>query len=142
MDEAAAEALAPACHRFRDASYERLCAALALIFGAESMIVFRDVLGVDPDTARAVKSWAMRALVRAALEESAAAVPRSAETGVDANRAPACPEELWGTPPRVAPGNCRAREDKCTSNCSIRLMRPVKNLRHSNYFGEVGRGKR
>jgi hypothetical protein len=34
------------------------------------MIVFRDVLGVDPDTARTVKSWAVRALVRAALQDS------------------------------------------------------------------------
>lgn len=63
-------ALAPARGRFRKASYARLSAALAMIFGSESMIVFRDVLRVDEKTARAVKSWAARALVRAALEES------------------------------------------------------------------------
>jgi AcrR family transcriptional regulator len=63
-------ALAPAKRRFRKASYERLTAALALIFGSESMIVFRDVLQLDEKTARAVKSWAARALVRAALDES------------------------------------------------------------------------
>lgn len=63
-------ALAPARARLPEADYERLCAALALVFGAESMIVFRDVLGVDPDTARTVKSWAVRALVRAALQDS------------------------------------------------------------------------
>lgn len=63
-------ALAPARHRFPEADYERLCAALALIFGIESMIVFRDVLGIDSDTARTVKSWAVRALVRAALQDS------------------------------------------------------------------------
>ena len=45
--------------------------ALALIFGTESMIVFSDVLGVDEKTARRVKSWAARALVRAALDDSA-----------------------------------------------------------------------
>jgi AcrR family transcriptional regulator len=66
-------ALAPARARFTDAAYQRLCAALALIFGVESMIVFRDVLGLDERTARKVKSWAVRSLVRAALEESAAA---------------------------------------------------------------------
>ena len=63
-------ALAPARERLTDAQYETLCAALALIFGVESMIVFRDVLGIDEQTARNVKSWTARALVRAALEKS------------------------------------------------------------------------
>lgn len=61
-------ALATARHRFRDDEYERLRAALALIIGPESMIVFCDVLRLDKDTAREVKSWAARTLVRAALE--------------------------------------------------------------------------
>ena len=61
-------ALATSRHRFRDDDYERLCAALAMIFGPESMMVFRDVLRVDEKTARQVKSWAVRALVRAALQ--------------------------------------------------------------------------
>jgi len=61
-------ALAPARERFRRADYDRLCAALAMILGPESMIVFRDVLRVDRKTARSVKSWAVRALVRAALD--------------------------------------------------------------------------
>lgn len=63
-------ALAPARARFRKAAYARLRAALALIFGSESMIVFRDVLRLDEKEARQVKSWAVKALVRAALEES------------------------------------------------------------------------
>ena len=63
-------ALAPARHRLETSSYERLCASLALVFGTESMIVFRDVLPLDEATARDVKSWAIEALVRAALEES------------------------------------------------------------------------
>ncbi|HEX2113398.1 MAG TPA: TetR/AcrR family transcriptional regulator [Alphaproteobacteria bacterium] len=63
-------ALAPAKDQFRKASYERLKSALAVIFGSESMIVFRDVLRLDEKAARQVKSWAVRALVRAALEES------------------------------------------------------------------------
>jgi AcrR family transcriptional regulator len=65
-------ALAPARARFTDAAYTKLVAALALIFGVESMIVFRDVLGLDEQSARKVKSWAARALVKAALAESAA----------------------------------------------------------------------
>ena len=72
-------ALETSRHRFRDADYERLCAALAMIFGSESMIVFRDVLRVDAETARGVKSWAVRALVRAALQASESAAARSAE---------------------------------------------------------------
>lgn len=67
-----AAALAPARDRFNPAIYRNLCSALALIFGTESMIVFRDVLGLNEPAARAVKSWAVRALVRAALQESAA----------------------------------------------------------------------
>jgi AcrR family transcriptional regulator len=65
-------ALAPARSRFKKASYEKLRAALAMIFGSESMVVFRDVLRLDEKDARAVKSWAVRALVRAALDESRA----------------------------------------------------------------------
>ncbi|MEK0084037.1 TetR family transcriptional regulator [Benzoatithermus flavus] len=69
-------ALAPARDRLTRSSYARLCAALAMIFGPESMIVFRDVLRLDDETAREVKSWAVRALVRAALDE-----PRSESGG-------------------------------------------------------------
>ncbi len=63
-------ALATARHRLRDDEYETLRAALALIIGPEAMIVFRDVIPLDEDTARKVKSWAVRALVRVALEPS------------------------------------------------------------------------
>jgi AcrR family transcriptional regulator len=68
-------ALAPARDRITDEAYGKLCAALALVFGTESMIVFRDVLGVDENTARDVKSWAARALVRAALADSEGGEP-------------------------------------------------------------------
>lgn len=63
-------ALAPARHRFSDPVYKKLCAALALFFGTESMVIFSDVLRLDKKTARQVKSWAVRALVRTALRES------------------------------------------------------------------------
>ena len=63
-------ALAPARRRMTRAVYTNLCAALALLFGPESMIVFSDVLNLDAKAARRVKSWAARALVNAALDES------------------------------------------------------------------------
>lgn len=62
-------ALAPARDRLSDDAHEKLCASLALFFGPEAMVVFRDVLAIDPTRAREVKSWAMRALVRAALSD-------------------------------------------------------------------------
>lgn len=61
-------ALAPARTRFRDVDYDKLCYALSLVFGPEAMIVFKDVLGIDEPMARQVKSWAVRTLVRGALQ--------------------------------------------------------------------------
>lgn len=61
-------ALAPAKKEFTPANYRNLCATLALIFGTESMIVFRDVLNMDEATARKIKAWAIDALVRAAMK--------------------------------------------------------------------------
>jgi AcrR family transcriptional regulator len=66
-------ALAPARDRLTDDVYATLCAAAALVFGTESMVVLRDVLPLDSERARAVKSWALRALVRSALRDSGAA---------------------------------------------------------------------
>lgn len=65
-------ALAPAKERFSKEAYDNLRAALALVFGTESMVVFRDVLRMNERKARKVKSWAIRALVRAALRDSKA----------------------------------------------------------------------
>lgn len=68
-------ALAPSRNRLKKRSYEKLCAALALIFGTESMIVFKDVLQMDEGKAREVKSWALHALIQAAFEEPKTARP-------------------------------------------------------------------
>jgi AcrR family transcriptional regulator len=83
-------ALAPARPRFDDASYERLTAALALVFGTESMIVFRDVRPLTPERAREVKSWIIRVLVEAALAEKPP-VPRQRRTGAIAARRRSAP---------------------------------------------------
>ena len=64
-------ALDPVRDQLDKQTYENLCAAMALIFGTESMIVFRDVLQLDEADARRVKGWALTALVRTAMEESA-----------------------------------------------------------------------
>ena len=63
-------ALAPARGRFSNSAYENLRASLALVFGTEAMVIFRDVVPISESRARQVKSWAIRALVRAALQES------------------------------------------------------------------------
>lgn len=63
-------ALAPVRDQFDDVVYRKLCAALALVFGTESMVVLRDVLQMDDPAAREVESWAVRVLARAALVES------------------------------------------------------------------------
>jgi AcrR family transcriptional regulator len=47
-------ALAPVRDQLDKAAYGRLCAALALVFGTESMVVLTDVHPVSPDEARAV----------------------------------------------------------------------------------------
>ena len=63
-------ALAPHRRALSRSSYEKLTATLALVFGVESMIVCSDVLGLDAKSARRMKSWAIRALVSAARNES------------------------------------------------------------------------
>lgn len=63
-------ALAPARNRMDAAAFQRLSHALALIIGTESLIVCKDVLGIDDTEAEAVKRWAVDALVRTALGDS------------------------------------------------------------------------
>jgi len=63
-------ALAPVRSQLEKEKFEKLSAALSVFFGPEAMIVYRDVCPLNEDKARTVKSWAVRALVRAALDES------------------------------------------------------------------------
>ena len=71
------EALAPVAKELGRARYETLKAALALVIGSESVIVFNDVLHLEEREAHKVSIWAARALVRAALEEARAGPPKS-----------------------------------------------------------------
>ncbi len=59
-------ALEPARDAFAPEMLATLSRALALVVGVEAMIVFKDVLQLDDAEARAVKLWAIRALVDAA----------------------------------------------------------------------------
>ncbi len=59
-------ALEPALKDLRRADLAKLRAALALVLGTEAMVVFRDVLRMDPQEAARVKRWAIGALVDAA----------------------------------------------------------------------------
>lgn len=63
-------ALAPARATLGEARFGRLSKALAILMGTESMIVCRDVLGIDADEALALKLWAIDALLRCALAEA------------------------------------------------------------------------
>lgn len=73
-------ALAPVRAQMSQRTYRNLSASLALVFGLESMIVFQDVLNIDPASARRVKQWAIRALVQAALDECPDRRPRRARS--------------------------------------------------------------
>jgi hypothetical protein len=72
-------ALAPERNKLDRREYERLCRAPCLFFGPEAMVVFKDVLRIDEQATRDVKAWAIRALVRAALDSHARprAVPKT-----------------------------------------------------------------
>lgn len=59
-------ALAPVRDQFDPQALERLGKALALFFGIEARVVFKDVLQLDDADAREVTRWALGALVGAA----------------------------------------------------------------------------
>lgn len=61
-------ALAPASDSLEPAARKNLVAALAILIGTESFVVTHDVLGLAPTEAAEVRSWAIEALVRAALK--------------------------------------------------------------------------
>lgn len=67
-----AAAVAPLRARLGKAAFDRLTQSLSLIFGTEAFVVLKDIWSLDSDDARRVAIWAAHALVRAAVEESAA----------------------------------------------------------------------
>jgi AcrR family transcriptional regulator len=63
-------ALDPVISDLSETATQRLTSVLALIIGTESMLVFKDVLGMDSDEASDAKRWAIRTLVAAALRDA------------------------------------------------------------------------
>ena len=63
-------ALAPLSPAVDSATFAKLKAALGLVIGTETMVVFKDVLQLDEEQAKAVKRWMMRALLREATRDS------------------------------------------------------------------------
>jgi AcrR family transcriptional regulator len=63
-------ALEPVTDQFAPRELERLKAALAVLMGTESMVVFKDVLQLDDKAATEVRRWAIRALTAAARREA------------------------------------------------------------------------
>jgi AcrR family transcriptional regulator len=63
------QALEPVRDQLSPEDFDDLIAALSLVASLESMIVFRDVMPIEPDRARRVKQWAIHALVQTMLDE-------------------------------------------------------------------------
>ncbi len=73
------EALAPLAGELPAAELELLRTAISMLTGVESMVVLRDVLGLDHDAARAAGEWAVRTMVRAVLQPTSDAIPPSTD---------------------------------------------------------------
>ncbi len=71
-------ALEPLADKLAADSLLRLRHALALVFGAEALIVTRDVSRLNPDQATEVMRWAAATLIIGALTEAKAPLPSSA----------------------------------------------------------------
>lgn len=67
--DATRSALAPLAERLTKERFDRLTAAVVLVYGLEAMVVSRDALGMAETEAADVMSWAARSLIRAALTE-------------------------------------------------------------------------
>ncbi len=63
-------ALAPARERMDEKSFERLVAAMCLCVGIESLVVLRDVCGLEAEEAEEVARWAACKLLTASRDES------------------------------------------------------------------------
>src|ERR671917_764866 len=63
-------ALEPARERMDEESFERMVAAMCLCVGIESLVVLRDVCGLEAKEAEEVTRWAAFTLLRGSLDES------------------------------------------------------------------------
>jgi hypothetical protein len=65
-------ALAPMTGRLPKRSFDRLVQGLAIVFGTETIVVLKDMFGLDGPEVAQVAEWVARSLVRAALAEETA----------------------------------------------------------------------
>ena len=70
------------------AARKRLAQSLSLLFGIESIIVLKDIWGLDDAGAAEIAAWAATALVRAALAEQAASPDTSKASDRDGTMRP------------------------------------------------------
>jgi AcrR family transcriptional regulator len=69
-------ALAPLARRIPKRSFDRLVQGLAIVFGTETMVVLKDMFGLEGPQVAQVAEWVARSLVRAAIaEENGRAAP-------------------------------------------------------------------
>jgi AcrR family transcriptional regulator len=66
-------ALAPLKGELPRATFDKLSQSLSLVFGAEALVVLKDIWGLDGRQAERVALWTAQALIRAARAEAAAA---------------------------------------------------------------------
>jgi len=64
-------ALAPLSRRLPKRSFDRLVQGLAIVFGTETIIVLKDMFGLEGPQVAQVAEWVARSLVRAAIAEEA-----------------------------------------------------------------------
>lgn len=67
---ATATALEDVRDRLGEDAFQRLVMAIAMCMGIESVVVLRDICGLDEDGMRRVKTWATQALLETALREA------------------------------------------------------------------------
>jgi AcrR family transcriptional regulator len=67
-----ADALQPLRSKLGRKAFDRLAQSLSLIFGAEALIVLKDIWGLDAEQARKVAVWAADAMVCQAIAETTA----------------------------------------------------------------------
>jgi AcrR family transcriptional regulator len=63
------DALSPLQGRLAPEKLDRLAQALSLAFGVETLMILKDIWGLDGQETQSVAQWTATALVRAALEE-------------------------------------------------------------------------
>lgn len=72
-------ALEPARRTLPKRSFDRLTQGLAVLFGTETMVVLKDMFGLDDARVAEVAEWAARLLVRGAIAEEAVRGGRSVQ---------------------------------------------------------------